>query len=65
MLDELIRRHHGRVFGGAGVIAEFPSAVDAVACAVEIQAAIAKRPPYKEASLEHLLDDLRKAGLTD
>ncbi len=45
VLDGLIRRHHGRVFGGAGdsVIAEFPSAVEAVACAAEIQAAIAER----------------------
>jgi adenylate cyclase len=40
-----ILTHHGRVFGSAGdsVIAEFPSAVEAVRCAVKIQQAIAQR----------------------
>ena len=38
-----IVRHHGRVFGEAGdsVVAEFPSAVDALKAALEIQEAIA------------------------
>jgi len=40
-----ITNHHGRVFGSAGdsVIAEFPSAVEAVRCAAEIQLALAAR----------------------
>jgi adenylate cyclase len=39
VIDELVRTHHGRVFGSAGdsVIAEFASPVEAVRCAVEIQ----------------------------
>ena len=39
VMTELIRKHHGRVFGGAGdsLIAEFPSPVEALRCAVEIQ----------------------------
>ncbi|MFQ5744456.1 MAG: adenylate/guanylate cyclase domain-containing protein [Acidobacteriota bacterium] len=37
--------HRGRIFGtaGDGVIAEFPSAVEAVRCAVEIQHGLAER----------------------
>jgi adenylate cyclase len=37
--DELIARHHGRIFGTAGdsVMAEFASAVEAVRCAAAIQ----------------------------
>ncbi|HEY2537985.1 MAG TPA: tetratricopeptide repeat protein [Stellaceae bacterium] len=43
ILDELIRIHHGRIFNTAGdsVVADFPSAVDAVECAVAVQQAIA------------------------
>ncbi|RMF36122.1 MAG: hypothetical protein D6754_11970 [Alphaproteobacteria bacterium] len=39
IIDRLIARHNGRVFGGAGdsVMAEFPSPVQAVRCAVQIQ----------------------------
>ncbi len=39
IIDRFIERHEGRVFGGAGdsVVAEFPSAVEAVRAAVEIQ----------------------------
>ncbi len=39
VVEELIRTHDGRVFGGAGdsVIAEFASPVEAVRCATEIQ----------------------------
>ena len=42
---KLIPQHHGRIFGGAGdsIIAEFPSSVEAVRCAVEIQKALAVR----------------------
>jgi adenylate cyclase len=38
-MTELIREHHGRVFGGAGdsLIAEFASPVEALRCAVKIQ----------------------------
>jgi TolB-like protein/class 3 adenylate cyclase/Flp pilus assembly protein TadD len=40
-----ITAHGGRVFGGAGdsIIAEFPSAVEAVRCAMEVQQELASR----------------------
>lgn len=40
-----IAAHGGRVFGGAGdsVVAEFPSALEAVRCALEAQTALARR----------------------
>src|SRR5258708_1510640 len=42
--DNLIGSHHGRVFGSAGdsIVAEFPSAVEAVQAAVEIQQEISR-----------------------
>jgi hypothetical protein len=41
----LLKQHHGRVFNTAGdaILAEFPSAVEAVRCATEIQAALQTR----------------------
>jgi hypothetical protein len=43
IVDDLIASHHGRITGTAGdsVLAEFPSVVDALDCAVKMQAAIA------------------------
>ncbi len=43
IIDELITSHRGRIFNTAGdsVVADFASAVDAVQCAVAVQAAIA------------------------
>jgi class 3 adenylate cyclase len=43
IVDELIASHRGRIFNTAGdsVVADFASAVDAVQCAVAVQAAIA------------------------
>jgi adenylate cyclase len=43
VIDELIASHRGRIFNTAGdsVVADFASAVDAVQCAVAVQAAIA------------------------
>jgi adenylate cyclase len=43
IVDELIAAHRGRIFNTAGdsVVADFASAVDAVQCAVAVQAAIA------------------------
>jgi adenylate cyclase len=43
VIEELVARHRGRVFGSAGdsAIAEFASAVQAIRAALEIQAAIA------------------------
>jgi class 3 adenylate cyclase len=43
VFESLLVQHHGRVFNTAGdaILAEFPSAVDAVRCAIEIQAALA------------------------
>ena len=45
IVDGLVLDHRGRVFGSAGdsVIAEFPSPVEAVRCAVEIQRALEGR----------------------
>jgi TolB-like protein/tetratricopeptide (TPR) repeat protein len=42
IIDELITSHRGRIFNTAGdsVVADFASAVDAVQCAVAVQAAI-------------------------
>src|SRR5688572_2667085 len=39
VMDRLIARHRGRIANTAGdsVLAEFPSVVDAVQCAVEVQ----------------------------
>ena len=45
VFDALLAQHHGRVFNTAGdmILAEFPSAVEAVRCATEIQAALRTR----------------------
>jgi adenylate cyclase len=45
VMDRLIAQHRGRIANTAGdsVLAEFPSAVDAVQCAVETQAALQNR----------------------
>jgi adenylate cyclase len=54
ILDGLIAAHHGRIFNTAGdsVMADFASPVDAVECAVAVQAAIdkenAKRAPGEQ-----------------
>jgi adenylate cyclase len=47
VIDGLIATHRGRIFNTAGdsVIADFASAVDAVACAVAVQNAIAAEDP--------------------
>ena len=43
MLNPLVARHQGRIFKttGDGVLIEFGSAVNAVQCAVELQAGMA------------------------
>jgi class 3 adenylate cyclase len=45
VFDALLKQHHGRVFNTAGdaILAEFPSAVEAVRCATEIQSALETR----------------------
>jgi len=45
VVDPKIREHHGRIVKttGDGVLAEFPSVVDAVRCAVELQRAMLDR----------------------
>lgn len=45
VFDELLKMHRGRIFNTAGdaILAEFPSAVEAVRCATEIQAALRTR----------------------
>jgi len=54
IFDGLLRQHHGRIFNTAGdaVLAEFPSAVEAVRCATEIQTALRTRN-------EHLPEEQR------
>jgi len=45
VFDQLLAQHRGRVFNTAGdaILAEFPSAVEAVRCATEIQTALRTR----------------------
>ena len=45
IMDRLIAEHRGRIANTAGdsVLAEFPSVVDAVQCALEVQQALAER----------------------
>ena len=45
VFDELLKAHRGRVFNTAGdaILAEFPSAVEGVRCATEIQTALRTR----------------------
>src|SRR5258708_31466045 len=45
IFDGLLRAHRGRIFNTAGdaILAEFPSAVEAVRCATEIQTALRTR----------------------
>jgi class 3 adenylate cyclase len=54
VFDELLKVHRGRIFNTAGdaILAEFPSAVEAVRCATEIQAALRTRN-------EHLPEEQR------
>jgi class 3 adenylate cyclase len=54
VFDELLLAHRGRVFNTAGdaILAEFPSAVEAVRCATEIQTALRTRN-------EHLPEEQR------
>src|SRR5438128_5802604 len=54
IIDAMIARERGRIFNTAGdsVLAEFPSVVDAVHCAVELQRALGdenrKTPPTQQ-----------------
>jgi len=54
VFDALLKQHHGRIFNTAGdaILAEFPSTVEAVRCATEIQAALETRnehlPPERK-----------------
>lgn len=54
LLTELFEKHEGRLFntGGDSFLAEFPSAVAAVECAVEFQNSIKKRNNSKDASVK-------------
>ena len=71
IFDELLQAHRGRIFNTAGdsVLAEFPSAVEAVRCATEIQAALHTRnqhlPPDQRMSFRigiNLGDVIVQAG---
>src|SRR5213596_3711022 len=54
IFDALLKAHRGRIFNTAGdaILAEFPSAVEAVRCATEIQTALRTRndqlPPARQ-----------------
>ncbi|WP_027533335.1 adenylate/guanylate cyclase domain-containing protein [Bradyrhizobium sp. WSM3983] len=56
VVDDFIAKAHGRIFNTAGdaVLAEFPSAVDAVRCAIDIQESLRTRnmayPPSRQMS---------------
>jgi len=54
VFEEMLKVHRGRLFNTAGdaILAEFPSAVEAVRCATEVQAALRTRN-------EHLPEDQR------
>src|ERR1700732_3587871 len=45
IFDEMLKVHRGRIFNTAGdaILAEFPSAVDAVRCAIDIQESLRTR----------------------
>ena len=45
LFDDILKAHRGRVFNTAGdaILAEFPSAVEAVRCATEVQSALCTR----------------------
>src|SRR5260221_14151248 len=45
LVDPKIREHHGRIvkYTGDGMLAEFPSVVEAVLCAVEVQCGMSHR----------------------
>ena len=47
LMEAKIAEHRGRIVKntGDGLLAEFPSVVDAVRCAVEVQRAVAERDP--------------------
>ena len=57
LMTDLVRRHHGRVVDSPGdnLLAEFPSALDATRCAVEVQRALRPRnadlPPNRRMEL--------------
>jgi adenylate cyclase len=52
IMDRLIASHRGRIFNTAGdsVVADFTSAVDAVQCAVAVQAAISTENMEQQAA---------------
>ena len=54
ILMELFAKHKGRLFntGGDSFLAEFPSAVSAVECAVEFQQSITKRNSLSDTSVK-------------
>ena len=54
VFDALLKQHRGRIFNTAGdaILAEFPSAVDAVRCATEIQTALQTRNEHLPAELK-------------
>jgi class 3 adenylate cyclase len=56
VFDALLKQHHGRVFNTAGdaILAEFPSAVEAVRCATEIQSALQTRNEHLPADQKML-----------
>ena len=64
--DDFIAKYGGRIFNTAGdaVLAEFPSAVEAVRCAIDIQESLRTRnmayPPSRQMSFPHRHHDRRR-----
>jgi class 3 adenylate cyclase len=56
VFEALLKQHHGRIFNTAGdaILAEFPSAVEAVRCATEIQSALQTRNEHVPADQKML-----------
>jgi adenylate cyclase len=56
VFEALLKQHHGRIFNTAGdaILAEFPSAVEAVRCATEIQTALQTRNEHLPPELKML-----------
>lgn len=69
LIDSLIERHHGRFVNSAGdsVLAEFPSVVNGVQCAVEIQSTLnaenASLPPEHRMEFRRLVRYRRASRL--
>ena len=67
VVEEAISSHRGHIFSSAGdgVIAEFPSIVEAIRCAIEIQNEIAERNASVPDKQQMLVPHRRQSGRCD